>query len=111
MASWIDAQRRRLLASVQQSLAIGGTATLAVGSLDHYAAVRVTALSLHSSYSLLTQWAQNSGTWLVSTLQAFGTASGQALELPAMGREALFTITNGSSASMLRAFVHAVPVA
>jgi hypothetical protein len=111
MATWIGAQQQRLLASHQGSLGVGSMTTLHVASADHYSAVRLMGLSLHSSYSVLTQMAQDSGTWIVSTLQAFSIGSGQALEFKTFGREVLFTITNGASASLLRAFAHAVPIA
>ena len=111
MATWIEAQKRPTLASHTATLGIGSVTALHVASADHYGAVRFLGFSLHSSYSLLVQAAQNSGTWLVSTLQAFGVGSGQAVEFLTYGRNMLFTLTNGASASMVRGYVHAVPVA
>ena len=110
MATWIGAQQRRLLTSFTGTLGIGSVTTLSVASTDLYASLRLLAFSRHSSYSAIAQWAQASGTWLVSTLAAFGTASGQALEFRTYGKDAQFIFTNGASASYLQAYVHAVPV-
>ena len=116
MSTWIGAQQKRLLVSHTATLGIGSVTTLSVASVDLYGSVRLLAKSLQSSYSLAVRFAQDSGTWLVSTLQAFAPGSGnghggQSLEFAAYGKDCQFVITNGASASYVQAYVHAVPVA
>jgi hypothetical protein len=108
MATWISAQQRSLLGYTTGSLGYGSSSTIGVASLDHYSRVRLLAASDSSSFFVSFQQGQDSGTWLMS--QGAEVASSAAYEYDCMGRVGLATLTMGASASMLRAYIYALPI-
>lgn len=108
MATWISAVKRPLLNSHTGSLGYGSATTLAIASLDHFTRVRLLAGSDSSSFSLAFWQGHDSGTWL--NVQSAAVSSSAVYEYDAAGRNGIFTLTMGASASMLRAYIYAVPL-
>jgi hypothetical protein len=108
MATWISAVQRTLLGSDAASYGIGSMSTIYVHSLDHYTRVRVLAGADSSSFRMTFAQGQDSGYWL--SIASLAVSSSAAYEFDAYGRVGKLAITMGASASMLRAYIYAVPI-